>query len=554
MFARIKVYHENSLMQSTLRFLLLEGLRCTHLNSKRKKIMQRRDFLKYLAGGVALTGISAVVGVNFMGNKSLAANNAPGPLPIPAMLEGEMKDGVRHYDLNMQRGTHEFFKGYKTPTFGINASFLGSTLKLRNGEKIRLNVTNNIGEVTTLHWHGIHLPAKADGGPHQTVAPGKTWSPSFTVKQKASTFWYHSHTHKKTGEQVWRGLAGMLIVEDEASKTLSLPNTYGVDDIPVILQERAFNRDGTFIYLNSMHDRMMGMKGNIPITNGAITPYFEAKTKKVRLRILNGSNASFYNLGFSDNRPFQQIGSDGGLLESPVEMTRVYLGPAERAEIVVDISDGKEIFLISDGVTPESSDSGMGGGMGRGMMGRGMMGGMMGGSVSKFAFMQIRPSKTLKASRDVPTRLATIDRLDPRNAVKTRRFEFNMRMGPGMMMSQITGIGSPFAINGRAMDMKYINEVIKLGDTEIWEITNPSPLPHPFHVHDVQFQILDRNGNKPHAGESGLKDTVIVNSGETVRIIAKFEDYADPETPFMYHCHILEHEDAGMMGQFTVVA
>ncbi len=504
--------------------------------------MQRRKFLQYLTGGVALSAVTAVAGYKLMGEQTIAAGNEPTALPIPALLEGEMKDGIRHYDLNMQSGTHEFFKGYKTPTFGINASYLGSTLKLRDGEKVRLNVTNNIGEVTTLHWHGLHLPAKADGGPHQTVAPGTTWSPEFTVKQKASTFWYHSHTHEKTGEQVWRGLAGMLIVEDEESKGLTLPNTYGVDDIPVILQERAFNRDGSFIYASSMHDIMVGMKGNIPVTNGAITPFFQATTKKVRLRILNGSNSSFYNLGFSDNRPFHQIGSDGGLLESPIEMTRIYLGSAERAEIIVDVSDGKEIFLISDGKAPKGSG-------GRGMMG-GMRGMMMGGDGSKFTFMQIRPNGDLKPSANLPSSLVKIDRLDPRNAVKTRRFELNMRMGPGMMM----GGGSAFSINGRAMDMGYINEVIKLGDTEIWEISNPSPLPHPFHVHDVQFQILDRNGAPPHAGERGLKDTVVLNAGETVRIIAKFEDYADPDMPYMYHCHILEHEDAGMMGQFTVVA
>jgi FtsP/CotA-like multicopper oxidase with cupredoxin domain len=500
--------------------------------------MNRRAFLKSLA-----LGVSGAAFLPFFARNAIARKVEITPLPIPEMLEGKMVDGVRIYDLKVQRGVHEFFHGVKTPTLGINAPYLGSTLKMRVGEKIRLNVTNDIGEPTTLHWHGMHLPAKADGGPHQVIAPGTTWSPEFEVKQQAATFWYHSHLHKKTGEQVWRGLAGMIIVEDMLSDKLDLPNTYGVDDIPVVLQDRSFYRDGSLAYDTSMHSVMMGLNGDVAIANGKVFPQVLGNASKMRLRLLNGSNASFYNLGFNDNRAFHQIASDGSFLEQPVEMQRVLLGPGERAEIVVDISDGKNINLFSDGGMP--SGGGMMGG-GRGMMGRG---GMMDGGSSQYHFLQIVGGDR-KKSADLPARLLKLDRLEPASAAKTRRFSLDVTMGPMVMM----GLSKPVAINGKVMDMNRIDEVVKLGDTEIWEISNPSPMPHPFHIHDIQFQILDRNGRRPPANERGLKDTVIVNSGETVRVIAKFDDYADPDRPFMYHCHILEHEDAGMMGQFTVVS
>ena len=191
----------------------------------------------------------------------------------------------------------------------------------------------------------------------------------------------------------------------------------------------------------------------------------------------------------------------------------------------------------------------MGQGTGMGMMRQGMGGMMNGGNSGPMNFLEVRPSESLKSSSIVPAKLTEIDWLNPTNAVKTRRFVLEMTMGPMMML----GIGNSHTINDKAMEINRIDEVVKRGDTEIWEIGNTSPLPHPFHIHDVQFQILDRNGKQPHAGERGLKDTVLVYPGEMVRVIAKFTDYADPNHPYMYHCHILEHEDAGMMGQFTVV-
>ncbi|MGH1479284.1 MAG: multicopper oxidase domain-containing protein [Geminicoccales bacterium] len=458
------------------------------------------------------------------------------PLIIPPLIEGMMQDGTRNFDLKLGRHATQFIDGVNTPTFGINGTYLGPTLRLRAGSRVRINVQNDIGEPSTLHWHGMHVPAKADGGPHQVIENGASWHPEFEVKQSASTFWYHSHMMPRTGFQVYHGLAGMIIVEDEKANALELPQDYGVNDIPLILQDRRFGADGTFEYLSSMHDRMMGMTGNTLLVNGTANPHFVARTNSIRLRILNGSNSRIYTLAFNDNRRFHQVASDGGLLEGPFETDAITLAPAERAEIIVNLSDGKPATLLS--TTPSLG----------GMMGRGMMSMMMGGDES-FKVLEIRPDERRTQLPVLPKKLVELEAPDPTNAVPTRTFSLDMGMGMGMMMG-----GGAMTINGRSMDMNRIDETVRIGTREIWQIENPSMMPHPFHIHDVQFRILDRNGMPPGPGERGNKDTVLVNQNERVRLLLGFSDYADAQTPYMFHCHNLEHEDAGMMGQFVVVS
>ncbi len=501
------------------------------------KYATRRTFLKNTAFG-GMVAVSGILGSSLSGFGRTAPIHI-NPLKIPPQESGTKTGTTTVYNLSVENSTTEFVNQIRTSTRGINGSYLGPTLRLKDGENIKINVKNSIGETTTLHWHGLHLPASEDGGPHQPILNGETRASQFQVKQKAASFWYHSHQLHKTAPHVWQGLAGMIIVDDAESDTLDLPREYGVDDIPVVLQDRIFANDGQMYYDPSRHDRMMGMVGNIAFANGTISAFIEAKTKLIRLRLLNGANASTYNLGFSDNRPFAQIGSDGGLLETPYQTNNITLSPGERAEIVVDVS-GNENFIL------QSRSSGGSGGMGMGMMRRGMMGG---GGSEAFNFLEIRPSENLKASSTIPAKLTTIERLAPSSAVNTRRFMLEMTMGPMMML----GFGNSHTINNQAMKMNRIDAVVAKNSIEIWEIGNTSPIPHPFHIHDVQFQILDRGGRPPHPGERGLKDTVLVNPNEMVRVIAKFSEYSDPNIPYMYHCHILEHEDAGMMGQFTVV-
>ena len=517
--------------------------------------LSRRRFMEIglAGGGAALAGSYGLYGLP----RATAQQPFINPLKIPPLLTGKRQDGQLHYNLAVQTGRSEFFEGVSTPTIGVNGSYLGPTVRCRAGDRITLNVANKLPLDTTVHWHGLHLPAKADGGPHQVVKPGATWSPSFEVKQKAAMFWYHSHLLHQTGAQVNQGLAGLILVDDDESDALNLPKEYGVDDIPLVVQDRRFERDGSFIYLASMHDRMMGFKGDTMLVNGTAQAYLTVKRTLTRLRILNGSNSRIYNFGFADGRAFQQIASDGSLLERPVRRQRLRLAPAERAEILVDMSANSRAILMSYPDVPAAG----------GMMGR-MMAGMVGNNET-FPVIELRAGQLEGAAATVPQKLASVPGWRVGDAQRTRRFELNMGMmgmmgGRGMMRGRgrmmggrrgmMGGGGPPMGINGNSMQIDRIDERVPLGSTEIWSISNPTPISHPFHIHDIQFRILDRNGRAPRPYEMGLKDTVLIDSGETVRVITKFDDYADSKLPYMYHCHILEHEDAGMMGQFVVTA
>ncbi|MCO5192034.1 MAG: multicopper oxidase domain-containing protein [Anaerolineae bacterium] len=458
-----------------------------------------------------------------------------GTLPIPPLQTGQLIDGVRTYDLEMITGTTEFTPGIGTPTMGYNGTFLGPTLVLTRGESVQLNVTNHIGAHTTTHWHGLHLPAIMDGGPHQGIMPGATWSPTFTMLNRAALYWFHPHPHASgavdpngTGAQVYNGLAGLMIVRDDTSIALDLPKTYGIDDFPLIVQDRGFNPDGTFRHFPSPTGPFF-RKGDVFLVNGAISPTMIAPAQMVRLRILNASNTRIYNFGFSDNRTFFQIGSDGGFLETPTPRSRLLLAPGERAEIVVDFGGDEgssvEWMAYNSGVgttyvPPFIQDE---------------------YDTTDFAIFTIDIGPpTPNPVTALPGNLTTIDRFSAEDAVNSDT--------PRQFVLQAGAM-----INGVKMDMDVINEYIRLNDIEIWEITNTSVFAHPFHVHDDAFQILSRNGVAPPAHEMGWKDTVIVKPGENVKLIRIFEDFADSDLPYMYHCHLLEHEDAGMMGQFVVV-
>jgi len=495
--------------------------------------VNRRQFLKSSAAcAIASTtpfGYSAA-----MANIALSQFNTP--LKLPPLDEGRLENNRRIFDLTLRPGFSNFLNNLQTPTAGINGDFLGPVLSVQRDDEVKLNVSNNLSEASTLHWHGLNLPAKMDGGPHQVIQPGETWSPEFKIDQAASTQWYHSHMYHRTGIQVYYGLAGLFYINDKTNAALNLPDTYGVDDIPLVLQDRSFNQDGSFRYLSTMHDRMAGMMGQVMLVNGTPSAVFKVENERTRLRILNGSNARIYNLEFSDRRQFLQIASDGGLLEKPVQLSSLILAPGERAEILVEFSPDDNVMLANKPL-PKRPGARMG-----------MMRNMMSANDQPFAIMRFESKQPLAPSKPVPDQLVIQKNWSITEAVKTRQFILNMQMGMGMMS------GGGFTINGKSMDMNRIDARVGLGDIEIWELINDSPMAHPFHIHDVQFRILDRDGKQPAQNEMGLKDTVLVNSGERVRIITQFENYADSNSAYMFHCHILEHEDAGMMGQFIVEA
>ncbi|HSW88412.1 MAG TPA: multicopper oxidase domain-containing protein [Candidatus Saccharimonadales bacterium] len=450
------------------------------------------------------------------------------PLFIPKELQPRMENGEKVFDITVQKGETEFFSGKPSATLGFNGNYLGSTIRAHTGDKVRINVKNMLDEETTVHWHGMHLPAAMDGGPHQVIEPNTTWQPYWTIKNQAATLWYHPHLMGKTGEQVYKGLAGLFIIDDNNSDSLNIPKQYGKDDIPVIVQDRQFDMNGQLVYNHQHQNIDAGMLGNTILVNGTFAPYVHVPAKLVRFRILNGSNARRYNFGFSDSRDFYQITTDGGFLDKPVKRNKLLLSPGERAEILVDLSaDQHPITLMSfpvvDDINPiqkaifnilvKPNDQ-----------------------HQQFNILEIRPEQGHYTNQSIPKKLNNITFLKASDAVKTRQITLDSQK-----------------INGKKMDVARIDEVVKKGDTEIWTVQNKSPIYHPFHMHDVQFQILDRNGSKPQPYEQGWKDTVMVEPLETVRLIMQFNDYADPTLPYMFHCHLLEHEDMGMMAQFIVV-
>ena len=460
--------------------------------------------------------------------------SAQNPLLIPETLSGN------EFNLNLQNGNTQFLEGTATQTMGANGDILAPTLIFDAGEFIDIYVTNNIGEETTIHWHGMHVSAINDGGPHTVIMPGETWNPHFTVRDKATTMWYHPHLHQKTNEHVTKGISGFILVKDEEEEALELPRTYGVDDIPLLLQTKQFDSNNQIIIGDHVD--------NVPMVNATIDAYVNVPAQIVRLRLLNGSSMRAFNIGFSDNSTFYQIGSDGGLLSEPLIMTRLLLAPGERAEILVDFNGmlGESIELMSYGSTIPNS-----------VYGTTNIAGMMGAEIpnynnnplngSDFSLLQIDiTEQNDNPVIDIPTSLVNVTAIDESESVVTRTIQISPE---DMMSGSVTG---PFQFNGESFDMDIINQTVELGNTEIWEIFNMSMIAHPFHIHDVQFYIIDRNGVAPNPNEQGRKDVVLVKQMETVRFITKFEDFADDEVPYMYHCHMLQHEDEGLMGQFIV--
>ena len=434
------------------------------------------------------------------------------PLAIPPLAAStSAADGTREFDLELRSGTTDLGHGRGTETWGVNGSYLGPTVRAERGEPVRMNVRNGLDEASTLHSHGMHLPAAMDGGPHQMVEPGTTWSPQWTVDQPAATLWYHPHLHGATTEHVYRGVAGMFLIDDPAGPVL--PDRYGIDDVPVIVQDKKFDGDrlddGAAMFSDT------GVLGDEVLVNGTPGPYLDVTTERVRLRLLNASNARVYRFGFDTGLGFSLIGTDGGLLPKPVEMTSLQLSPGERAEIVVAVPAGTSPVLRS---TPPD-------------LGADFWGTRFAGGSDTMDILQLRAADRLESNADVPSSLAAQADLGVPSV--TRKFDLT----------------SSTQINGKSMDMGRIDEVVTIGTTEVWEVRNVSGGVHNFHVHDVQFQVLDTDD----PALTGPKDTVYLPPGRTLRLLMRFTDFSDPSTPYMFHCHLLRHEDNGLMGQFVVV-
>ena len=477
-------------------------------------------------------------------------------LPIPQLIEARDGEPVA---LALQKTRHRFGPGPEVPSRGISSSYLGPVVRVRSGDTIPFRVQNRLDEETTLHWHGLLVPSHLDGGPHNTIRPGAVWSPEIKINQAAATTWFHPHPHGNTARQVYSGLAGMMIVSDGADSDRGLPMTYGIDDLPLVLQDKRFARSGEVLYQPDMMDIMHGFQGNTLLVNGVVGPVARVPAGLVRLRLLNAANARNFDLRFTDRRPFFVIGGDAGYLSEPVEVRNLVIGPAERYEVLVDFADGRAIDLVTAPDAHHAAGSGM-------MMQMRPPRRSAGETHHLLRFTPVAALKT--AVTTLPRQLAVLVAPDVSSAVEWRTFELNpmmcmgmMGMGMGMRNSERSassdhahgdGHSQMMGINGRPFDMGRIDVTARLATAEIWEIsTGGMPMPHPFHVHGASFRILSKNGRNPAPHESGWKDVVLID--EHAEVLVRFDNPAPRNMPFMYHCHILEHEDHGMMGQFAVV-
>jgi FtsP/CotA-like multicopper oxidase with cupredoxin domain len=437
------------------------------------------------------------------------------PLLVPT-IDGS---GVKHFTMNMLKGSTSLLPGVSSTTEGFNGVWMAPTIEVNNGDQVAMAITNSLGEDTTVHFHGAHVPAIYDGGVFGVFSSGTTYTPSFTLNQQAATLWYHPHVIGNTARAIALGLAGEFIIGDSSSASAVLPDTYGINDIPLVLQQEAIANDGTIEYTEST----IVPGANFPLflngMNVSTAPAtLNTGQNRLRFRLLNASIGSQVTVSMSDQSAFTMIASDGGYLAAPLSVTGVTLGPAERAEIIVDLAPGATRTLVTAvaGVAPEFPSAAV--------------------STLVIATTGVSTPATL------PTTLNTITPYGTASAVSRT--------------VTLTGTLGSFGIDG--LDVLQLSQFAQtaihstLGNTEVWNIVNQTEFLHYFHMHGVQFQILSIGGSAPPAAEAGWKDTVAVAPFDTVQIVMQFLDYADANNAYMLHCHIVTHEDEGMMGAFYV--
>lgn len=454
----------------------------------------------------------------------------------------------------------EVVRGDPAALLEVPNSFLGPVLRLRPGQKVRVNFTNELPEPSIIHWHGLRVPSEMDGLPEQAVGTGGMYVYEFTVQNRAGTSWFHPHPDMRTGFQAYHGLAGLILVSDAQEEGLGLPA--GNLDMPLVIQDRLVDAQNQLIYPANMMAMMNGALGDRILVNGIPDAVMRISGTAYRLRLLNGSNARTYKLAWEDGTPWMVIGTDGGLLEKPLQRPYLTLSPGERVEVVADFSKyapGQQVRLIS------RAFSGAGMMMGGGMMGaRGGMGSPLPNG-AEFSVMTVKIARTGAKPNPLPRSLVPFNppqEKDALNAANPRTFVLNMAHMKGLM-------------NGRTYEPGVVapDEVVKLNTTEAWVFTNGGGMgmgrmgggmmnmPHVMHLHTHEFKIIERTIAQGFEAawamvkdgyvDEGWKDTFFIMPGESVKFLVRFADFSGL---YMYHCHIIEHEDMGMMRYYRVDA
>jgi blue copper oxidase len=417
----------------------------------------------------------------------------------------------------------EVWPGETTELWTLGGSWPAPTIRVRRGQVLDVPFVNHLSEPTTIHWHGLIVPPEMDGHPSDAVVPGGTFRYVFEVENLAGTYWYHPHPHERTAAQVYKGMAGLIIVEDDEEQAFDLPR--GVYDLPLVIQDRYLDGARAFEYAPTSTQMLNGLLGDTAFVNGTPDAYHEVDAGLYRLRVVNGANARIMKLGFADGRRFSIIGTDGGLIDRPREVTETLLAPAERVELLVDFADlgaGEECALMSLAYGTATTAQQQG-----------------------FALRLLRfvGTGTAGHTRPAPTRLRTLPAVDPLLATEYA-FEFDT--------SPIPRQGHNHWINGKVFEMDtFERPTIALNGKQRWDLRNMHTMPHPIHIHGTQFRIAERNGAPVvDPRDMGWKDTIQLDGLESARVDVQFSYWGI----YLIHCHNLEHEDDGMMLNFFVQA
>ncbi|EAZ88980.1 multicopper oxidase family protein [Crocosphaera chwakensis] len=493
-----------------------------------KPITRRKLFLLGTSTTILALGTHQVIkklqsSNNNFSNKSYALNSQNIISSQNGLLETTLEASYQEVPLGNQNA---YLLTY-------NGQVPGPRLEAKPGDKVRIHFVNNLSQSTNLHYHGLHLPPTGKGdNVFLEVKPKEKFTYEFDIptKQTGGINWYHPHLHGLVAEQLSGGLAGLFIIRDQLDE---IPEIKAAKEEFLVLQDFFLDENGNLLPSNQM-PLMMGREGNVITVNGEVNPSFSMpENGLLRLRIVNASTSRFYNLSLEDH-PFYLIANDGTTLEQPIELSEILLTPGERIEVLIKGDKNPQSYQLVS--LPYNRGS-------MGMMGRGRMGGgMMGRGRDNIENNGPIPLATINYENSVsplnlPTELMPISPLPKPQT--TRQFSLNHGMSPG--------VGMAFLINGEAYQPNTVQTQVKLNTVEEWEVINTGVMDHPFHVHTNKFQVISRNG-VPNAYPT-WKDTILVRRGETVRIRIPFEDFTGKT---VYHCHILDHEDLGMMGSLLI--
>jgi FtsP/CotA-like multicopper oxidase with cupredoxin domain len=514
--------------------------------------MERRNFLTLALGAAGTTLLGCRRRGGSLDGELIVATADAKPAPSAGFtpdLELSLQAAPQRLNLfsgrstDVWRFTGALHAGSPGALATMPEGYLGPVLRVRTGQRVRIRFDNRLPESSIVHWHGLYVPEQSDGHPAFAVAPGRSYTYDFEVTNRAGLYWYHPHPDQRTGSQVYRGLAGLILVSDDEERRLALPD--GDREQLLVLQDRLFDGDGQLSY---EYAPMLGFLGDQVLVNGALPAPIEQSPGPHRLRILNGSNSRVYDLAWSDGSPLVVLGTDGGLLEAPRERAHVVLAPGQRLDVWADFGNrpAADVWLESRAFVAPGMSTGMGM-MGMRMgMGRGFSLPSAASQGAPFRLQRFVTTGTALAKRP-PARLAAPTPKRSARPAATKQFS----VGMGMMHWQL---------NGGTFRMREVaaNERVRMGTEEVWEFDNsdgPMAMAHPIHIHGRQFRIVGREvGSATSSLKEGLLDdgwldTFLLLPGERVRVLVRFDKYPGL---FLYHCHNLEHEDLGMMRNFLV--